>query len=72
MPATPPRNVGAAYFFSELQAFIKRFELLSLPDQERVAEIFAYKCDEIIQQIDLTAEIAAIPSDTTFNISRKV
>lgn len=48
MNSIPPRNVGLVYFFHELQALTKRVESLSQPDQERVAEIFAYKCDEII------------------------
>lgn len=72
MPAIPPRNVGLSYFFHEPQALSDCVVSLSLPEREKVAEIFAYKCDEILQMLDLTAEAAAMPSTTKFDVLRKV
>lgn len=70
-PAIPPRNNGLVCFFYKLQPLAKHVKALSLPEQERVAEVFAYYYDEITQSLEKTAAAGALPSDTTFEVPRK-
>ncbi|RDI87362.1 hypothetical protein Vi05172_g2624 [Venturia inaequalis] len=71
MNSIPPRNIGLSYLISEFQALLERVESLTLPEQEKVADIFAQKCDEITHQIDLTAVATALPSND-FNVPKNV